>query len=202
VVELKLTERKRAAILAAAREEFLTQGFRETSMDRVAERAEVSKRTVYNHFASKEDLFYAITAGLVEEMHQAVRTPYSPDKALEDQLREIAQREIDLVTSESYLATFKVLLVESFTVPGVTEAVLASIPQDQDPMKQWIGAAVDDGRLSVDDVTIAGKHFYSLIKGAFFWPIIVGYGRVPRGKERETLITSSIEMFLDHYRAN
>jgi len=49
-------------------------------------------------------------------------------------------------------------------------------------MKQWIRAAVEDGRLSVDDVTIAGKHLYSLIKGATFSPVIARYGRVPRIK--------------------
>ena len=50
------TERKRCAILEAAAEEFQANGFEGTSMDRVAERAGVSKRTIYNHFENKEAL--------------------------------------------------------------------------------------------------------------------------------------------------
>ncbi|MFP4904840.1 TetR/AcrR family transcriptional regulator, partial [Paraburkholderia sp. BR14261] len=44
----RLTDRKRAAIVAAAIDEFLASGFDATSMDRIAARANVSKRTVYN----------------------------------------------------------------------------------------------------------------------------------------------------------
>ncbi|WP_390888393.1 TetR/AcrR family transcriptional regulator, partial [Leclercia adecarboxylata] len=51
----RLTDRKRAAILEAAVAEFRAFGFAGTSMDRIAATAEVSKRTVYNHFASKDE---------------------------------------------------------------------------------------------------------------------------------------------------
>ena len=54
------SERKRQAILNAAISEFLANGFRGSSMDAISTRAEVSKRTVYNHFESKEALFQAI----------------------------------------------------------------------------------------------------------------------------------------------
>ena len=87
---LTLTQRKRQDILAAARAEFLDNGFRDTSMDRVAERAQVSKRTVYNHFPSKEALFSAIAGQFVAEMQQAVYLEYDPQRPLDEQLREIA----------------------------------------------------------------------------------------------------------------
>ena len=56
----KLTDRKRAAIITAAIAEFRARGFEATSMDRIASAASVSKRTVYNHFPSKDDLFEQI----------------------------------------------------------------------------------------------------------------------------------------------
>ena len=43
----RLTDRKREAIIQAAIAEFRDNGFKVTSMDRIAARAEVSKRTVY-----------------------------------------------------------------------------------------------------------------------------------------------------------
>jgi len=51
---------KRRQILTAAENIFLAQGFEKTSMDLVAEQAEVSKPTVYSHFSSKEELFAAV----------------------------------------------------------------------------------------------------------------------------------------------
>jgi len=50
---------KEAAIVAAARKTFLASGFDAASMDRIALEAGVSKRTVYNRFRSKEELFAA-----------------------------------------------------------------------------------------------------------------------------------------------
>ena len=53
------TSQKRHEILDAAIREFQAVGYDNTSMDRIAESAGASKRTVYNHFASKELLFQA-----------------------------------------------------------------------------------------------------------------------------------------------
>jgi TetR/AcrR family transcriptional repressor of mexJK operon len=51
---------KGEAILAAATEAFLRDGFRETTIDAVAAAAGVSKQTVYSRFTDKETLFLAV----------------------------------------------------------------------------------------------------------------------------------------------
>jgi TetR/AcrR family transcriptional repressor of mexJK operon len=51
---------KRAAILEAARELYLHSGVERTSMDGVAARAGVSKRTVYDYFGDKRSLLLAV----------------------------------------------------------------------------------------------------------------------------------------------
>jgi AcrR family transcriptional regulator len=55
-----LMERKRALIVQAAREAFLTGGYADTSMDSIAKSAGVSIKTVYRHFENKDDLFIAV----------------------------------------------------------------------------------------------------------------------------------------------
>lgn len=50
---------KETAIIAAARKTFLAHGYDGASMDEIALAAAVSKRTVYNRFRSKEELFAA-----------------------------------------------------------------------------------------------------------------------------------------------
>jgi TetR/AcrR family transcriptional repressor of mexJK operon len=50
---------KEVAIVEAARKTFLARGFDAASMDAIALEAGVSKRTVYNRFRSKEELFAA-----------------------------------------------------------------------------------------------------------------------------------------------
>lgn len=52
-------DEKAHAIVQAARKTFLSRGFDAASMDHIALTAGVSKRTVYNRFRSKEELFGA-----------------------------------------------------------------------------------------------------------------------------------------------
>lgn len=53
-------ERRRGRIVAAARTCFTRSGFSDCSMDDICAEAGLSKGAVYNHFASKEELIYAV----------------------------------------------------------------------------------------------------------------------------------------------
>lgn len=66
-----LRERKKAdtrqAIRAAAVDLFCTRGFDETTMDAVAQMADVSVRTVFRYFPTKEDLVFADIEVLLDD---------------------------------------------------------------------------------------------------------------------------------------
>ncbi|MDZ3831178.1 MAG: TetR/AcrR family transcriptional regulator [Sphingopyxis sp.] len=55
-------------IFRAAREVFAAQGFAAARMDDIAKAAGLSKATLYLHFASKEELFFALTQELIDRM--------------------------------------------------------------------------------------------------------------------------------------
>jgi len=75
---ISLRERKkrrtRAAILAAARDLFQSQGFDETSIEQIAERAEVSRGTLFNYFSTKEALLREIADQELTWLEQQVET--------------------------------------------------------------------------------------------------------------------------------
>src|SRR6188474_3622357 len=62
-------ENVRSAILTAARSLFLTEGYANVSMRKIAEQIEYSPGAIYSYFTSKEDIFFA----LAEEGLQFVR---------------------------------------------------------------------------------------------------------------------------------
>ena len=76
------TSKKRNTILDAAIECFIELGYERTSMDYIAERACASKRTVYNHFASKELLFNAVIARFVVANEEQKQINYDPATSL------------------------------------------------------------------------------------------------------------------------
>ena len=53
-------DRSREAILTAARELFVTEGYRNVSMRKIAERIEYSPAAIYGYFPSKDDIFFAL----------------------------------------------------------------------------------------------------------------------------------------------
>jgi len=66
-------ERRRQEIIDAAEKVFFRTGFDQSSMDQVAEEAELSKGTIYLYFKSKEDLHWAIAARGMEILKESIR---------------------------------------------------------------------------------------------------------------------------------
>ncbi len=78
---------KAVRILASATELFVQRGYRKTSVDEIAERAQVAKGTVYLHFTSKADL---LMQAVVEEKGRylgRIRPAFSPQLDPVERLR-------------------------------------------------------------------------------------------------------------------
>lgn len=81
------TLEKRAAVIAAARHEFLANGYGATHMDTVARRAGVSKRSLYLWHADKAALFSAVIA---DDMPSLDIAPLDPDQDFRTNLQQFA----------------------------------------------------------------------------------------------------------------
>ena len=62
----KLPEDKQAAILTAAREEFLERGYDDASLNQIIAAAGISKGSFYYYFEDKADLFVAVVDDLLD----------------------------------------------------------------------------------------------------------------------------------------
>ncbi|MFI8092804.1 TetR family transcriptional regulator [Streptomyces sp. NPDC086080] len=73
-------ERTRAAVLVAARQEFAECGYAEAKIDRIAERAELTRGAVYSNFTGKRALYLAVLVDAAERARDAAEPPAeSPD---------------------------------------------------------------------------------------------------------------------------
>src|SRR5947209_3948119 len=86
-------QRKRQELLAAARDVFTREGYTGTSMDAVAAEAGASKRTVYQYFADKEELFGATMLDTVDRGHEYFKPrllALAETEDLESSIRDLA----------------------------------------------------------------------------------------------------------------
>ncbi len=130
----RLTDRKRAAIIAAAIEEFRAAGFEATSMDRIAARAGVSKRTVYNHFPGKEALFAAILQQLWNASHAAEAPAYRADQPLRAQLLQLLSRKLSLLNDEAFLSLARVAIAAGIHSPERARDMVARMGEREEDL--------------------------------------------------------------------
>ena len=162
------TSIKRAAIIEAAIHHFKESGFESTSMDQIAATAEVSKRTVYNHFASKEALFEAIIERLMTLFSTSVSVNYDPNVSLEDQLSQIARQEMNLLASSAFTDLARVCLAESLLRPELIDKAITEAQTGDGDLKSWLKAAHEDGRLAVDDLEFVSTQFFCFGQSVLF----------------------------------
>ncbi len=197
----RLTDRKRIAILDAAIEEFRAAGFDATSMDRIAARASVSKRTVYNHFPSKEALFAAILRQLWDSSRSGDGPGYRAQEPLRPQLLELLMRKLNLLNDEAFLSLARVAIAEGIHCPERARDMVARIGEREEDLTVWVRAAAADGRLTTHDPSFAAQQLQGMVKAFAFWPQVT-MGQPQLGKrEQKKVAEATADMFLAHYAA-
>lgn len=196
---VRLTDRKRAAILAAAVAEFRVAGYDATSMDRIAASAGVSKRTVYNHFPSKDALFLQILGEMMARGGDAMDLAYRADAPVRGQLLELARRKLRLLHDPDFADLARIAIVAGLHHPELAREMIARLDQREAGLAVWIRAAAADGRLRAPDPAFAAQQLESLLKGAAFWPQLA-MGQPPLTATQEAVVaTAAVEMFLAYY---
>ncbi|RLU10190.1 TetR family transcriptional regulator [Pseudomonas prosekii] len=197
---LRLTDRKREAIIQAAIAEFRAHGFDITSMDRIAATADVSKRTVYNHFPSKEELFAEILNQLWARVTAEQETPYSPDQPLRDQLRQILMAKVQMMGDDNFLDLARVAIAATIHSPERAQNMITRMGEREEGLTVWIRAAQADGRLKSVAPEFAAQQVQGLLKSFAFWPQ-VSMGQNGLSPEvQSTVVESAMDMFLACYQ--
>ncbi|MDR8726790.1 TetR/AcrR family transcriptional regulator [Burkholderia pseudomultivorans] len=195
----RLTDRKRTAIVEAAIEEFLAAGYDATSMDRIAARAGVSKRTIYNHFPGKETLFTAILHKLWDASQTGGATAYSDDLPLRGQLLALLDRKLHLLNDEAFLALARVAIGAAIHSPERARDMVERLGEREEDLTVWIRTAASAGRLSVTDPVFAAQQLHGMVKAFAFWPQLT-MGQPPLGEpEQRKVAEAAADMFLACY---
>ncbi|KVM86940.1 TetR family transcriptional regulator [Burkholderia stagnalis] len=195
----RLTDRKRAAIVSAAIEEFLAAGYDATSMDRIAARADVSKRTVYNHFPSKDALFAAILHQLWDASHSGATPAFRSDVPLRTQLLDLLTRKLRLLNDDAFLALARVAIAAAIHSPERARDMVERLGEREEDVTVWIRAAAAAGRLAAPDPAFASHQLQGIVKAFAFWPQVT-MGQPPLSDEAQKQVAeSAADLFLTYY---
>ncbi len=197
--KLKLTDLKRKAIIKAAASEFYKNGYAATSMDRIAKTARVSKRTVYNHFSSKQHLFDAIIDELLQMVFEKDLPAYDAKRTLKEQLYATMRQEVDIILSEKFMKLARVVTSELIRTPATAHTFWEDMHRKKTAAFFWLKDAIADGRLNISSTEIATRQLGGLLKEFIFWPQLLGGQKVPSKSEIDEILNSAIDIFLNYY---
>lgn len=199
-VPQRLTERKREAILQAAIAEFRSSGFEITSMDKIAATAGVSKRTVYNHFPSKEALFAEILNRLWHSITAEQDVSYSCEKPLREQLQALLQAKLRMLADENFLDLARIAIAATIHSPERAQDMVGRMGEREEGLTAWIRLAQADGQLKPVEPAFAAQQMHGLLKTFAFWPqISMGQPSLTED-EQIHVIESALDMFLSRYQ--
>lgn len=84
--ETRVITKTRRKFITVARDIFAEKGFHSATMNEIAERAEKGRRTLYNYFRTKNDVYLAVIQEELEQMYQKlkefVQEPMPPSEKL------------------------------------------------------------------------------------------------------------------------
>src|SRR5258707_10694534 len=144
-------EERRAAILAAALEEFAARGFAATRLDDVARRAGVAKGTIYLHFRDKESLFQELVRAMLSPLVGTIEAA-----ALRDlPIRAVVEMIVDLFVNEIYGTrrkdVIRLIIAEGSRFPKLAEFYYREVIARVLPvMRARLTLAVERGELPHD----------------------------------------------------
>ncbi|WP_170560382.1 TetR/AcrR family transcriptional regulator [Ruegeria atlantica] len=120
-------EQKRHAILEAAEQAFLTDGFSDANMDAIAAQAGVTKQTVYRYYPSKADLFRE-TLKAMGARHDDNASDHLDLPDTQEALRRFAVSFMQAHLTKEHLCTFRLLVSESARAPEMIQAFFSVGP--------------------------------------------------------------------------
>ncbi|THV39815.1 TetR/AcrR family transcriptional regulator [Glycomyces buryatensis] len=196
---------KRAAILSSARELFVTDGFDRSSVDAVAARAGVSKRTVYDYFGDKQSLLHAVFDAVGQSLLATVRRTLADtlndltDAAeLEPALVTFSMRiSTDMLDSAEYTTLQRLVRTASGHLPHPDDRALTDAPEEA--MGERFAALAEVGLLDVPDARLAADHFIALTFGVTLSRL--GSANAAEDARVRPLIVEGVRAFLRAYRA-
>ncbi|GAB6136924.1 TetR/AcrR family transcriptional regulator [Halanaerobaculum tunisiense] len=87
--------KKEQKIIEAALDLFSKQGYHKTTVDQIAQQADIAKGTVYWYFDSKKHLFIGILLSGVKNLHQRIRKQIVQEGSTVDKLYKITESSLD-----------------------------------------------------------------------------------------------------------
>ncbi|HMD60579.1 MAG TPA: TetR/AcrR family transcriptional regulator [Opitutaceae bacterium] len=188
----------REAIVEAATRLFLEHGFGSVSMDELAEAAGLARRTLYNQFASKEEIFREMLLRVSGQLEHAFPPGIETQGDVEEVLHLVARMILELHRQPEYLGFLRMVVADSRQFPWIAEEFAAVMDPLSARLARYLAHLTAMEVLECNNPILAAHQFMGILNEFSLWPWMMGRGNL--AVPAEEVVEETIEMFLKHYR--
>ncbi|WP_127794895.1 TetR/AcrR family transcriptional regulator [Agromyces sp. LHK192] len=195
-----VADRNRAAIIEAATALFLEHGYDRASLARVAERAEVSKATLFKQFPTKAALFEAVVLAVGDGPSRELPVP--PPGDLGAGLLALGREYADLLLQPATGELLRLVIAEAHRFPELRERTydFGTLPVIA-ALGHYLRAERDAGGVHVDDPMTLSTQLLGMIASAVFWPRLVHPGWSLDDDEVDAVVREAVQTVVARYGA-
>jgi TetR/AcrR family transcriptional regulator, regulator of autoinduction and epiphytic fitness len=188
----------REAIVEAASRLFLQRGFGAVSMDELAEAAGLARRTLYNQFTSKEEIFREMLLRVSGHLEDAFPPGVETQGDVEEVLRLVARMILELHGRPEYLGFLRMVVADSRQFPWIAEEFAAVMDPQTERLTRYVAHLTAMGVLECHSPTLAAHQFMGILNEFSLWPWMMGRERL--SVPTKEVVEETVRMFLQHYR--
>lgn len=189
---------RRQRLLDAAESVFLESGYSSASMDDIARRAGMSKKTLYRVFETKESLFAAVIAGRRAVLDAMISGGEfsgleSPDNVLRSYLGKLAR----FVLAPRQAALYRLVIAESLRTPELAHAFYREGPcKVRLALEHWLAYQREKGALHVPDPEHDAAMLCSMVISELQMRFLIGELRAPDDALIDATVNRAVDVFL------
>ena len=193
-------EKRRQAILDAAREIFLEHGYGATSLNDIVSVSGGSLATLYDLFGGKAGLFQEMIEQECEDFFGGLRAEDLDEQPLREALRAVARQFFDGVTQQPKMSLLRVVVAEAPQFPEVGATFYRAGPErGRNMVSAYLRKQSQRGFLEIDDLERAADVFIALVLGEYQMKVLCGEEVRLAPEEVDRYLDYALDVFLKTY---
>lgn len=194
------TEKRREAIIEAARELFCEHGLSGTTLEMIIAEAGGSRRTIYELFGNKDGVFEAVIRNCTGRVTKIMRDLPISEKPLRETLIDFGENLMTVLTQSDTLRYMRMFLGEVPRFPHLGRVFYESgLMTGRRLLKEYFEQQIKLGRFPNHDPEQAARFLVSLIKSDYDIRQLSFVGWEPRTGDLNEHVTLAVDMFLAGY---
>ena len=188
----------RTAIVGAARRLFLQRGFGNVSMDDLAKEADVSRRTLYNQFGSKEEILDEMLVHFSAQLGDILPPGIETEGDVDDVLRKITRSVLAFQDTPEFIGLVRMTVADARHFEWIAAAFDGLLKPYLERFERYLIHLTSLGVLNCPHPALAAHQFLGLVNEPILWQRVLNRETPPF--DHDLVIDEAVQMFLLRYR--